>query len=298
MIGLNDSTLTYIMPFHLVSFTGGLGNQLFQLVTLYTLAKKYSTTFSVNEEHREFSSPFFNDKIPVYLSTVFESFLETSEYKSLELNRCGVACNVLQHAIVPTFDTIDCKDMLVYINGLSMHLKNFYDEYTSLQKLFYAQKQKLGYELTNLHSRLQICIACRTFSQEKHTEWGVSDEYYVHALSLLLSIVECTDIELCIFTDDSTIENILLPKLLRINSNINIEYSIHVGKRDNTTDVLHFFQMFDCDHYILCNSTFHYWAALFSKFNSDKKVFYPSHTKDGKNTNWFRLICPDSWISI
>ena len=38
------------MPFYLPDFYGGLGNQLFSIVTLYAFAKKYNTTFSVNTD--------------------------------------------------------------------------------------------------------------------------------------------------------------------------------------------------------------------------------------------------------
>ena len=71
-----------------------------------------------------------------------------------------------------------------------------------------------------------------------------------------------------------------------------------VGKRDNKTDVIHFFEMFDIDHFILCNSTYHYWPALISDKNKNKIVTYAKRTQDGNDVHWFQHIVEKEWVCL
>jgi len=71
-----------------------------------------------------------------------------------------------------------------------------------------------------------------------------------------------------------------------------LEINEKVGIRDGHTDLEHFFNLFDYDNYILCNSTFHYWGALLSQYNSDKIITYDNQC------GWYHHIVPLNWIKI
>jgi hypothetical protein len=285
------------MPFYLISFTGGLGNQLFQIATMYALAKKYNTTFDIPTHLLEIDSPFFKEKVPIYTKTIFSEFFKITQYSSNFTQQQILQIQCQQFDCLPSFDMLDCNKINIYISGMQMNLQNFISEYSSLQDIFYLTKMKYSC-ISKQNTNPRICICFRTYTQEQHPEWAVNDQYYLKALTYLMSEIAATQINLYVYTDDKTVEEKYIKHLIQQNSDYLIQYFIHEGKRDNQTDVQHFFEMFDCDHYILCNSTYHYWPALFSKYNENKIVIYPSYTKDGKDMKWFTKICPENWTCI
>ncbi len=286
------------MPFYLTSFTGGLGNQLFQLLSLYTLAKKYGTTFSVDVTMKELSSPFFTNKIPIYINTVFQDVLASEYYIQTITHNPDKYILLNQFDSIPSLDAIDCKINVIFINGLLMNTINYISEIDSIRSVLYTTKLRyIPLRVSNL-LRPRICIACRTFSSEKHNEWSVNEMYYQIALSTLISELNLVSMDICFFTDDENIQDTIIYPLLSMISDCDVHYNIKRGSRDNHIDVEHFFDMFDCDHFILCNSTYHYWPALLSTYNLNKRVFFPSKTRDGKNMDWFKQLCPINWICI
>lgn len=277
------------MPFYLSELVGGLGNQIFSVVTVYSLAKKYNTNYSINENQEYIQ--ITDIKCPVYLKSLLSGFLKNSLVFNCEKNHI-IHCK--QFTDIDISDDIDTKNDLVVLKGLPMKYSIFNKYLEEIKDIFYEQKG----QLIPKSEKIKIGIMFRTFSEERGSHWRVYNEYYENALMNILQKYDSklSNLELNIYSDKSGVyEDIILPILNKYN--IKIPYFEFVGKRDQITDVKHFFNMFDLDDYILCNSTFHYWPALLSRYNENKTIIYPSSQIDGNN-GWFKYISPPSWVCI
>ena len=286
------------MPFYLLGFSGGLGNQIFSIVTIYSLAKKYNTTFWINKSQQSIKS-IGNFMIPVYLDSVFSCFLKSIEYNEDTNNLNIIDINLPQFTDFKMPDYIDPSNVIIQINGLPMKYSLFKDYIKYISELFYKQKQVyIPYTIPKMPSKRRIGIMFRTFIQESSPHWMVKHEYYIDAINyILLKHGRNYEYEFHIYSD---IENIGISLIKSICDKLTIYPTIYefVGKRDNNTDVKHFFQMFDLDDYVLCNSTYHYWPALLSQYSNNKIVTFPSSTQDGNDISWFNHIVPEHWVQL
>ena len=70
-----------------------------------------------------------------------------------------------------------------------------------------------------------------------------------------------------------------------------IDIKEFVGSKESGSDIIHLFEMFDYDNYILCNSTYHYWSALLTTY-ANAIVTYPM------DCEWYKHIASNKWIGI
>jgi hypothetical protein len=279
------------MPFYLDGLTGGLGNQVFSVLTAYSLARKYNTTYTINDSQEQIQLAGF--KCPNYLRSVMNPFLELTSMSNFA-SYYTLYCRQFTDITIPS--DIDVQNTMILLQGLPMKYSLFSDYLEEIKDIFYIQKNKIT--SAEKSDKIKVGIMFRTFSEENGSHWCVYDEYYQKSLELILKKHEdkINNLEFHIYSDKAGVfETIILPILN--SKNLNIPYFENVGKRDQVTDVKHFFEMFDLDDYILCNSTFHYWAALLSRYNEDKIVIYPSSQKDGHNM-WFSHLAHPSWICV
>lgn len=286
------------MPFYLSGFSGGLGNQIFSIVTVYSLSKKYNTTFSINRGQTTVKS-IGDFSIPVYINSTFTSFLETSNYRENTDITTIVVVNLPQFTDFTIQNTINPENTSIQLEGLPMKYSIFKEYIDEISELFYRQKKLyIPYTLPKMQIKRRVGIMFRTFMQESSQQWMVKDEYYMNAIQYLLSKHGRNyEYEFHIYSDVEHIGSSIIKTVCNKLTIYPIIYEF-VGLRDNTTDVKHFFQMFDLDDYILCNSTYHYWPALLSTYRSNKIVTFPSITQDGNNINWFKHIAPESWVQL
>jgi len=282
------------MPFYLDNFHGGLGNQLFSILTIYTLAKKYNTTFSVNDtilQMNGFDNRFI---LPIYLDTVFRELLKAS--KKIDTTQYTATFDIQMHQFIecniPT--DIDPTSTLIIIKGLPMKYSLFNEYLEDIKDILYKEKERYSVCLLKNPIVRKVGIMFRTFTSENKKEWMTNHTYYTNAIQYLLAQYTCNyTFEFHIFTDNAGVsENIIKPIINTLN--ITVELKEYVGIRDNKTDVEHFFRMFDLDDYILCNSTYHYWPALLSRYTDDKIVTYPGDTGSG----WFDNIVSPDWVKL
>jgi hypothetical protein len=278
------------MPFHLNQYIGGLGNQLFQVAIIASLAEKYDTTFSI--PHDIISINGMAGMIPVYFNTIFSQFVNHLRYKDKNNLLPTLQINVVQFQDISFNDSIDSKTTNIIVNGLPMlyNLVNI----PLVQAVLYERKSELNYYLPSTN-RIKICVAFRTFEEENMQQWMTSSAYYEMAIKYMFDNIDKTNMEFHLFSDRENVKSsIIEPILLKLEKNINIPIYEYVGKRNNSTDLEHFFKMFDCNHFILCNSTFHYWAALCTKAHKSI-VLYPCENDEH---SWINYIVSPNWIKI
>lgn len=105
-------------------------------------------------------------------------------------------------------------------------------------------------------------------------------EYYKKAINIISNKEE--DIKFFIFTDD----------ILWCKQNFT-DSSFIIVDVDNSNEIQELFLMSLCNHNIIANSSFSWWAAFLSKQN-DKIIIAPEYTQIGVVDNFY----PKEWILI
>lgn len=280
------------MPFHLDRYIGGLGNQLFQVITIISLAEKYDTTFSIPLNIDYIYG--LTGIIPVYLKNIFLEFTKHKRYKVFDSTLQSIRININQFADINLDNRIDKKETQIILDGLPMWLPLI--DISIAQELLLSAKNNTSYSLSN-NNITKLCVCFRSFDEENRNDWMISIEYYKLAFQYIIPKLN-SPYELHIFTDRENIKNtIIIPLLNELNIIDLPEIYEYTGKRDGVTDVEHFYKMIDCNHFILCNSTYHYWAAIIND-NPDAIITYPNKIENGINNDWFKIISPSKWTKI
>jgi hypothetical protein len=281
------------MPFLLNSICGGLGNQMFIITSLIAFAEKYDTTFYFDIPDEDIQG--VNIRIPVYKS-LLNIFKKHNKYNDSEYRlypSVKIFCKECQPLTMPI--DIDYKKTTIEILGLPMYYYHLEPSLITISNLLLEESKKYIEKEDNL----SICIGFRSFEEEKLLNNFTPVSYYSRALLILLDKISYdTSKPLIIYcyTDKYNYGINIITNILK-DMCFNIKYVEIVGKRDINTSVRHFFSIFNHDHYILTNSTFHYWGALFSNKNKDKIVLYPNR-ENNLNKSWMESIVSPSWLAV
>jgi hypothetical protein len=286
------------MPFVLTGVYGGLGNQVFILASVYAIAKRYNTSFMYIPTAEPIKS--LGIIIPDYVETVLSGFLSSDTHSVINF----AAYPIIMQVLVPQFhnfvlpDTIDIHTTLIHIKGMPMYYSIIEPYIDSISQILYKTKEL--YVPTSIKQPFirKIGVMFRTYEQENAPQWMTHLDYYEKAIQYMLDQHAQTNIlEFHIFSDTEGVTSTILQPIFD-SLELRTYCKEYVGKRDNKTDVEHFFQMFDLDDYILCNSTYHYWPALVSTYAKDKLVTYPTYMKDGNLIEWIKHIMHPTWVQL
>jgi hypothetical protein len=276
------------MPIHLPLFIGGLGNQMFSITAIISLADKYNTTCSFNKE-QSVSNGISNSR--VYYD-IFNYLHNESIYNELNtlIPQTSLSINQFEDIII---DTSIVESHTILLNGLPMKYSIISQSINKLKDVFNSIKMK--YIDTTTRSTIpKLAIGMRTFAEEgRESEWSTSLEYYRKAIEYMSTKVDICTID--IYTDKVGSSDKLIPILREYFKDRCTSINEYAGNRNANTDVNHFFQMFEYDHYILCNSTYHYWPALLSVYNNTTKIVtWPSDSE----CNWYLHLAAPEWVNL
>jgi hypothetical protein len=250
---------------------GGLGNQMFQIAAAFALAKRNNDDYGFNfhdcftPQQGNTSDNYINNifkKIPAISDFPFESTYQEPFFAFNELpNRKNLY-------LVGSFQSekyfIDYKDDIINLFDLSdISVEDFKKEIEFDSNTFTSVHIRRGDYLNGIN--LVFHSPC-------------SKGYYLSAMNLI------TDSKFIFFSDDM--------EWVRQNfKGDNIFYSPF------NNELQDFKLMSECNHHIIANSTFSWWASYLNK-NQNKKIigpknwFGPSGHKDTQD------ILPLSWIII
>jgi hypothetical protein len=203
------------------------------------------------------------------------------------------------------FDEEMAKNHTIVLQGLPMKYSLFGYYINDVANLFLNKKNtpliqsiktknccyyQLDGDGCNINKITNVCIAIRTFSSQNTPQWATSFDYYVKAITYLSSKIEFCNIHF--YTDQEGSSKKFLDLLSQNLGERCISISESFGKKEDQSDIEHFFRMMENDHFILCNSTYHYWSALLSDSSKEKIVTYP------KECEWFDHIVSPEWIPL
>ena len=291
----------------IIKLQGGLGNQMFQFAIATILANKNNDFVLLDDSFfkrkekmpgftpRRFELSIFNNTYTKASSSDLLSFQKLSFLDKLK-KKMGLNYPVIFNESSYAFEaSLLCLKSSIYIKGYFQSYK-YYQGFENVIKNVFSfpidtldKKNKKILSKIKQNYSISIHIRRGDYINDKITEQyhGVcSTEYYIEALKILTA--ENKNCLLLFFSDDiDWVQEHLgfLPY-----SKIFVKHNL---QKNSWKDML---LMSSCNHNIIANSSFSWWAAWLNN-NPEKKVIAPKEwfrTKDLDTTT----LLPEEWIKL
>ena len=281
---------------------GGLGNQLFQFIAGYVLAKKNKINLRINiDRFNSYDKQFELDRFPEIYKLNIPKIKKNKFWKILKISGIYKIINFLLLLDKQEFEKspfIFNRDLLkkkivknVSIVGFFQSEKYFIHYKKIVLKLlrFSKIKDKLHQKYLNLiNNKNSVAIHIRRGDylndpKVRHIHGILGSDYYKKSISYIKKKVK--NPLFFIFSDD-------IELVKKTFSFFNNKKYIFIDTKSPINDL---YLMSNCKHFIIANSTFSWWGAWLSK-NKRKIVCAPKR--------WLRVristpdIIPESWIKI
>lgn len=286
----------YFIQMISIDIMGGLGNQLFQIMTVIAYSKKYNNPFVIERKAFSPSCTFRNvywdnflSKLerflvnhPVYLPVYQEP---SFEYKALP--------------VISSTDTIKLSGYFQSYKYFDAYKTEILKEigYDDIKSAFIKKIKKENNpmnpsEMISLHFRMGDIIKVH---RDNHIILPV--EYYINAVKHIITKTNNPHLKLLYFCeaeDNAFVETNYINPLRERFPNT----SYHKAS-DNIEDWEQLVWMSLCEHHILANSTFSWWGAYLAtdSDNSNNKIIcYPDKWQHSKIINNSTVdLFPDEW---
>ena len=287
----------------ITSISGGLGNQMFQYAIAKSIAKKRNDIFKMDvnfypkQTLRKYELDFFNLKENFATNEEIEAIKGKVTFFSKLKKRLGYSNNhksFFQEKALSTFD----KDVFeyndnVYLDGYWQNEKYFIDIKNDIYKDFTLKNEisieakRYLYLIQNSKS-VSIHIRRGDYIQNVHTNnvHGIcAIEYYEQAVSYITKRVDSP--YFYIFSDD----------IAWCKENFNfIENKLYIDETKSAFDDLEL--MKNCQHNIIANSTFSWWAAWLNENNNCIIICPKNWFANTKMQEESKDILPKAWVKI
>jgi hypothetical protein len=273
------------------NFSGGLGNNIFQLANLYNLHKKYGVEYMIPDYVNRNNIERYNNQCPdLEFKTLFDNKFNYSN------NINYPSYNKYNHSDFNgkfEYSSYNFTDNTCY-NGYFQSDKYFTDfDIRSEFILNRNIRQSLLLKYETLFSKKTISIhyrlaGDRVESSVQTYHKNVSVDFYKSSLDMIKSSVgNIDDYNIILFSDDIHKATDILKE-----TGYNI---IPIVSDNNIED---FIMMTLCDFNIIGNSTFSWWAAYLNEKGST--VFAPKTEWFGSGYKNYILddLFPNNWITI
>ncbi|WJS95138.1 alpha-1,2-fucosyltransferase [Flavobacterium johnsoniae] len=291
----------------IVKLEGGLGNQMFQYAVASILAKKNNTavliddTFFDQKEKKEGFTPrdfellIFNNNYSFATKSNILSFYRLLFIEKIK-NKLGLRNKKVYQEKEFGFDKkILSLTSSIYLSGYFQSYKYFSGYESYIKKAFSFPEEKLDTLnreiLVKIRNTNSVSIHVRRgdyvndlVTQSFHGNCSIS--YYSEAISKISHKID--NITLFFFSDDLEwvkmhFKEVKYPKIF-------VDHNI---KSDSWKDM---FLMSSCNHNIIANSSFSWWAAWLNN-NSNKIIISPKKWFNDEQKKTTDLI-PEEWIRL
>lgn len=282
----------------IVKTVGGLGNQLFQYAAGLQMAQKCHDEIRIDLEHqkgcrrryqlrnlglrtkllsedekRQFNYSIKNFLMRLYIEKIAYTKFDNKLVRYL-FGVMGVFYCTTQNPNIPR-SVYRCKNIL--IAGLFANEKFWEDVISELSGNIWESIVKVQRE----KSEELVCVHIRRGDYIGNPIHEVcNDRYYYQAMDIAHEKIPTC--KFVVFTDD----------VQYVKQNMYFKYEYIICEEKNTCRTLGY--MMQCDHYILSNSTFSWWAQRLN-LREDKVVIAPARWFN--TSKKFDLYC-DKWIKI
>lgn len=292
---------------------GGLGNQLFQIMTTISYAIRNKCVFLFPYDTKVMNRYTYWDSFLSNLKQFTTNNIK-SKFKNMDLYYFPKYSEPVFHYVpIPNFE----KSYL--LDGYFQSFKYFDSEKTSIFKMIRLEENRQSVKSEFSHyfandnlssdnsSRKDVLISMHfrlgDYKTLPNFHPVLPIHYYQKALECLLLKLdiknENTKIKILYCCEQN--DNDIVLKNIHYLKNSFTNYSLEFVKvNDDICDWKQMIIMSLCDHHIIANSTFSWWSAYFNSYN-DKIVCYPSLwfgvslrsklVHDMYPSNWTRIDC-------
>lgn len=294
----------------IVKITGGLGNQLFQYAAAKSLALKHNAPLyldlsfyesDVNKVNRKFYLPYFNNEYKILSRSDSKLFLPEKGTIFSKLMKRIKFKNYAYYFEPKGGDPVAFNTITppVYLDGVFQDERYFAGKSTEIRKLLTPQfvfKQKDNLEVLNkIRNSHSVAVHIRRgdyLRDPKHLAYhGIcSWEYYRNSIELLEKKIK--NPHLFVFTDDK--------EEMKKEFNTSIPHTLVSGaeEQDFPSDLVEFQLMSNCQHQIIANSSFSWWAAWLNS-NQNKLIIGPEKWFVNEQMNQlYHHLLPAGWIKL
>jgi hypothetical protein len=164
------------------------------------------------------------------------------------------------------FNNLDGEDLgRLYLQNYNnfIHIENEVKNWMNPSELIRDEINLLKNKYLNELSVEYVCIGVRRtdYLNYQNVHHLPKIEYYNSAINFIKQQRPNKIIKTICFSDD----------IEWCKNNLNAD----VYENDNSSDIVKLFLISHCDHFIIPNSTFHWWGAYLSNKNTNKIVIYP-----------------------
>jgi len=257
------SGLKPFMPIHTPNLTGGLGNQLFAVSSVYGIARKRGEIFALDSTSVN-NNPHSSD---TYLNTIFKRFLKTSRdisyyFKTFldyfKANKDKAIYNEsYSHAYDPSVLTVPASTY------------EFYSGYFQSYKYFenYIEDLRLLFELPSVPETERMFIHIRLGDYVNNKDHYIDLKRYYQTCVHNIEKKHGNQVKFCVFTNDEELAKEYLKTHLPT-----LQYDF--GDKNETVALA---QMSQCTLGGICaNSTFSWWGAILNP-RKTKTIFFPNN---------------------
>lgn len=281
-----------------VQITGGLGNQLFQYAAGRSLAQRLGTALTLDVSHygnannkRRFELQAFASHFAATDYSSWHSQLSRLQ-KLHRLTKKFLPLNSAVHAAYPAFfierdigypsDWTEISKPK-YLSGVWMSERYFAAHADVIRRDFAPLMLKPTDDIA-LHIRLTDYL---TIANAAKFKGSCDATYYARAIAHFVALKPQS--KFLVFSDDPTAAKALLPATARLR------FHNDTGE----TPLQTMLAMAACQHHIIANSTFSWWAAWLNQ-NPHKTVIAPQHwfSKTYEAKHNVRDIIPATWMRM
>jgi len=273
-----------------IHICGGLGNQLFQVCTLLSYSFTHNTSFHIEiQKQSDKNRPFYWDNLLSEFTHYLITPMKLPIYKEPHFHYSPIPNH--KHA----FKLQGYFQSWKYFDQYKQKINTFinFEKYQNQLK----QTSEYDFENTiNMHFRVgdyknnTICHPLMPL------------QYYIDALSTLLTTSEKNDWIVLFFCEENDIQYVM--NFIQQLKNVPEFKHIHFMKiNEKYVDWEQMLIMSLCKHHIIANSSFSWWGAYLCNY-SDKLVYYPSKwfgpklLNNPKNPHLTKDLCLETWNEI
>ena len=277
---------------------GGLGNQLFQIFATIVYGMKSKNKFQFLE--LESLGSGCTTIRPTYWNSIFSNL--KSNLKPFLIKELPQPIHIMSEKDF-TFNELNVNEMInkdILLHGYFQSYKYFEEYYDVIYRILGLEKMKnlvlenIGIQKNNLKNCISMHFRIGDYKKIQHVHPLATQNYYQEALKFIQEKNPDTPYTIYYFCEDQDIEDVI-----PIIRELSLFYSLYRFEKGTKqlSDWEQLLFMSCCNHNIIANSTFSWWAAYFNSWE-DKIVCYPS-VWFGPSANHNTMdLCPESWNKI
>lgn len=287
-----------------VRIWGGLGNQMFQYALGYAEAQRRNMPLALDTSFYHKDNPARQTKRELELFNLPVSCRKTMEPETVSRILPVLQTPIVNFAIRKLFPSGFKIGRYVYVKEKRLEYlpkalvdgeNVYFDGYWHSEKYFVHYRKEIVEQFVFDNARIDDAFKMLRKSSEDslvavHIRRGdyvsqnnpniCDEEYYLKAMDEMKRLLACP--VFCFFSDDL---DWVKEKFAKLGS------AVFVNEDKALSDIEEFQLMARCDHFIISNSSFSWWAAWLSQ-NREKKVVVPQFWKGKKD------MMLEEWIKI